>query len=136
MSLTPYIFFDGRCEEAIAFYKAAIGAEQTMFMRWRDGPDPAPPGAEDRVMHAELRIGEAMMMLSDGMPGGATQHAGYCIYLAARDAHHARGLFDALADGGEVRMPLAATFWSPAFGVVADRFGVPWMIGAQQDAAA
>lgn len=134
MAITPYLFLDNRAEEAIAFYKAAIGAETTMLMRYRDSPEPPPgglqPGQEDRIMHAEISIGGDMVMLSDGHCGAPGQFAGFSLYLPARDAAHAGTLFAALSDGGEVRMPLAATFWSPAFGMVQDRFGVTWMVGA------
>lgn len=141
MAITPYLFFEGRAEEAIAFYQAAIGAELLRSMRFRDAPDPPPPGtlppgSEERVMHAEIRIGDALLMLSDGHCAGATRFAGFGLSLPARDPAHAATLFAALAEGGEIRMPLGATFFSPAFGMVQDRFGVLWMVGVMQEAAA
>ncbi|WP_198370030.1 VOC family protein [Roseomonas rosulenta] len=140
MAITPYLFFEGRAEEAIALYTAALGAEVTMRMRFRDAPDPPPPGmlppgSEDRLMHAELRIGAATLMLSDGHCAGAAHFAGFGVSLPAADAAEARRFFDALAVGGQVRMPLGPTFWSPAFGMVQDRLGVLWMIGVAQDSA-
>jgi PhnB protein len=134
MPTTPYLFFEGRAEEAIGFYAAALGAQTRMMMRFREAPDPPPPGMlppgqEDRVMHAEIAIGEATLMVSDGGCSGAATFSGFAVSLPAADEAQARRWFDALAEGGVVRMPLGATFWSPAFGVVQDRFGVPWMIG-------
>lgn len=134
MAITPYLFLDNRAEEAIAFYTAAIGAETAMLMRFRDSPEPPPgglpPGQEDRIMHAEISIGGDRVMLSDGRCGADRQFAGFSLHLPARDAAHAGALLAALADGGEVRMPMGPTFWSPAFGMVQDRFGVTWMIDA------
>lgn len=140
MPITPYLFFEGRAEEAIAFYATAIGAELTMQMRFREAPDPPPPGmlppgSEERIMHAELRIGDDTLMVSDGGCAGAATFAGFGVSLPAVDTAQAQRFFDALADGGTVRMPLGPTFWSPAFGMVQDRFGVLWMIGVTQDGA-
>ncbi len=140
MPITPYLFFEGRAEEAIAFYAGAIGAEVTMQMRFREAPDPPPPGvlppgSEERIMHAELRIGDATLMVSDGGCAGAAKFAGFGVSLPAHDAAQAQRHFDALADGGAVQMPIAPTFWSPAFGMVQDRFGVLWMIGVAQEGA-
>ena len=130
MDVHPYLFLDGRCEEAIEFYRAALGAEIELLMRYRDAPDPAmcPPGAEDRVMHATLKIGAATLMASDGHCGGDPEFKGFALSLPAADEGEARRLFDALSDGGQIQMPLEKTFWSPAFGMVADRFGVAWMV--------
>ena len=133
MQVQPYLFFDGRCEEAIEFYRGALGAEVTMLMRFRDNPEPQddsvpPPGAGDKVMHAELRIGEATVLASDGRCQGRPSFAGFSLSLTAPDEAEAERLFAALADGGRVQMPLGKTFFSPRFGMVADRFGVPWMV--------
>jgi PhnB protein len=133
MAITPYLFFEGRAEEAIALYEEALGAEVTMRMRFREAPDPPPPGSEDKIMHAALRIGDATIMLSDGYCAGAAKFAGFGVSLPATDAAQAQRFFDALADGGEVRMPIGPTFWSPAFGMVEDRLGVLWMIGVAQE---
>jgi PhnB protein len=141
MPITPYLFFEGQAEDAIALYAEALGAEVTMRMRFRDAPDPPPPGSmppgsEDRIMHAELRIGEATLMLSDGHCAGAARFAGFGVSLPARDAAQAQRYFNGLAVGGEARMPIGPTFWSPAFGMVQDRLGVLWMIGVAQEASA
>ena len=134
MLLQPYLFFGGRCAEAVAFYREAVGAEVEMMMRFRDAPDPPPPGMvppdwDDKVMHASLRIGGSAMMLSDG--GCAEQAAGFSgfsLSLNARDAAEAGRVFARLAEGGTVTMPLGATFFSPCFGTLTDRFGVGWMV--------
>lgn len=130
MQIQPYLFFDGRTEEAVAFYREALGAEVEMLMHFGESPDPdaIPPGMEDKVMHACLRLGEATMMLSDGHCAGSPSFEGFSLSLTAPDADAAGRLFAALGEGGEVRMPLAKTFFSPCFGMVADRFGVTWMV--------
>lgn len=129
----PYLFFNGRCEEAIAFYKRALGAEVLMLMRNNEAPEPAPPGmlpagSENKVMHATLRIGTSNLMLSDGRCDGKPVFNGFSLSIDAANEAEADRLFAALADGGTVQMPLAKTFWSPKFGMVADRFGVGWMV--------
>lgn len=128
MQIESYLFFNGRCEEAIAFYQRALGAEVLMLMRNKESPEPPPPGSEDKVMHATLRIGTSHLMLSDGDNDGKPVFTGFSLSLDAADEAEAERLFAALSDGGTVQMPLAKTFWSPKFGMVADRFGVGWMI--------
>jgi PhnB protein len=133
MQVQPYLFFDGRCEEAVEFYKRALGAEVEMLMRFKDSPEPpppgmVPPGREDKVMHACLRIGEAKVMASDGRCQGQPNFQGFSLSLTASDEAEADRLFAALGEGGEVQMPLAKTFFAPRFGMVADRFGVSWMV--------
>ncbi len=130
MLVQPYLFFDGRCEEAIGFYRRALGAEVQMLMHFRDCPEPnaRQTDTDDKVMHAALRIGDAVVMASDGRCGGRPQFQGFALTLTAADEAEADRLFNALADGGQVQMPLAKTFFSPRFGMVADRFGVTWMI--------
>ena len=129
MQVQPYLFFDGRCEEAMAFYQQALGAKQIMMMRFKDCPDPSmvPPGGADRVMHARLDIGGNTLLLSDGS-GQEHQFEGFALSITAADAAEAELKFNALAEGGQVRMPLGKTFFSPAFGMLADRFGVSWMV--------
>ena len=137
MPIQPYLMFEGRCEEAIEFYRHALGAEVAMLMHYSDAPPVesqegcASPMAmpPSKVMHAALQIGDAMILASDGMCSGTPNFQGISLSLtAATDAEAAR-LFDALAaGGGEVRMPLASTFFASSFGMVADRFGVSWMI--------
>jgi PhnB protein len=133
MQVQPYLFFDGRCEEAIEFYRSALGAEMTALMRFKDSPEPhepgmCPPGSDNKVMHASFRIGETTVMASDGQCMGKPSFQGFALALTAPDAAKAEQLFAALADGGQVQMPLTKTFFSSHFGMVADRFGVGWMI--------
>ena len=133
MQVQPYLFFDGRCEEAVEFYKSKLGAKVEMLMRFRDSPEPpqpgmVPPGSDNKVMHACLRIGDTAVMASDGNCKGKPSFQGFSLSLDARDDADAKRLFTALAEGGQVNMPLGKTFFSPAFGMVADRFGVQWMV--------
>ena len=137
MQTQPYLFFDGRCDEAIEFYRAAVGAEVTRLLRFKDNPEPGngngdgcvrPPGTEDKVMHASFRIGETEVMASDGMCTGQPNFQGFSLVLTVPDEAEADRAFESLGDGGQVRMPLAKTFFSPRFGMVSDRFGVTWMI--------
>ncbi len=133
MKVEPYLNFNGRCEEAIEYYREALGAEVIMLMRFKDTPEPqAPgmitPGTENKVMHATLRIGDSTVMASDGRCLGNTGFEGFTLSIAPADESEAKRLFAALADGGQVQMPLTKTFWSPGFGMVTDRFGMPWMI--------
>ncbi len=130
MKVEPYLSFEGSCEEAIEFYRKALGAEVTMLVRFRESPDPemCRPGVEDKVAHASLRIGDNTIMASDGRCEGHPAFRGFSFSLSLTDVAEAERLFAALSDGGQVQMPLTKTFWSPLFGMVADRFGVSWMI--------
>lgn len=133
MQVQPYLFFDGRCEEAVEFYRSALDAEVTLLMRFKDSPEPpqpgmVPPGSENKVMHASFRIGDTTVMASDGQCQGLPSFQGFSLSLTVPDETEADRVFAALAEGGRVQMPLAKTFWSPRFGMVADRFGVSWMI--------
>ena len=130
MQVQPYLFFDGRCEEAIEFYRSALGAEVEMMMRFKDTPDPAmcAPGAGEKVMHASFRIGDTTLLASDGQCSGRPSFQGFSLSLTAPSDAEAERLFAALASGGQVQMPLSKTFFSSRFGMVADRFGVSWMI--------
>jgi PhnB protein len=129
MQVQPYLFFEGRCEEALEFYQSALGAEVTMLMHYKDSPDPAMAhGARDKVMHASLRIGDSTVLASDGRCQGQPSFHGLSLSLTAADDAEAERLFGALAQGGQVQMPLARTFFASSFGMVADRFGVSWMI--------
>ena len=136
MPIQPYLFFDGRCEEALEFYRKTLGAEVQMLMRYKDSPEPAPKGAMtppgDKVMHSSLRIGDGEIMASDGFAQGKPNFQGFSLSLNARDDAQARRWFNALADGGKVQQPLVKTFFSSSFGMVADRFGVPWMVVVPQ----
>jgi PhnB protein len=130
MQLHPYLQFDGRCEEAVAFYRDALGAEVVMLVRFKDCPDPSmvPPGAEDKVMHMRFRIGETTVLASDGRCLGKPSFQGFSLSLTVANDAEAERCFTALANGGQVQMPLAKTFFSSRFGMVADRFGVAWMV--------
>lgn len=133
MQVQPYLFFDGRCEEAVEFYRRALGAKVEMLMRFKDSPEPPQPGtpapgSDNKVMHASLRIGDTTVMASDGHCQGAPSFKGFSLSLTAANEAEADRLFGALADGGQTQMPLAKTFFSPRFGMVADRFGVSWMV--------
>jgi PhnB protein len=128
----PYLFFGGRCEEALEFYRRALGAEVDMLMRYGDSPEPLPPGAlppgfEKKVMHATFRIAGNTLMASDGNEEGKP-FEGFSLSLAMPTQAEAERAFAALADGGKVGMPLGKTFWSPCFGMLTDRFGLGWMI--------
>ena len=133
MQIHPYLFFDGRCEEAVEFYRAALGAKVTMMMRYKESPEPPPPGMvppnwDNKIMHASLTIDDAMVMASDGCGSDELRHNGFSLSLSVKDAAGADRAFDALAAGGKVDMPLGKTFWSPRFGMLTDKFGVQWMV--------
>jgi PhnB protein len=131
MLVVPYLFLSGRCEEAIGFYSKALGAKVQMMLRYKDSPEPPPPGMvppgyENKVMHASFQVGDSMVMASDGC--GETALSGFSLSLTVANEAEADRAFNALADGGKVQMPLGKTFFSPRFGMVADRFGVTWMV--------
>ena len=130
VQIQPYLFFDGKCDEALAFYRTAIGAQVDMLMRFKESPEPAmvPPGAGDKVMHASFRVGETTVMASDGRCEGRPSFQGFALSLTVSSEAEADRLFNALVDGGQVHMPLSKTFFSPRFGMLADRFGVSWMV--------
>jgi len=128
VTIQPYLYFAGRAEEAIALYQTVLGAELQMLLRFKDSPDSAPPGTiapgwENKVMHSSLKIGESIVMASDGCGSDATGFKGFGLSYAVKDAAEADRIFAALADGGQVKMPLGKTFFSPRFGMVEDRFG-------------
>jgi PhnB protein len=132
MKVEPYLFFEGRCDEAIEFYRRTLDAEVVMLMRYKDSPDPQMSPAGEKVMHAALRIGDTTVMASDGRCQSSPSFQGFSLSITVRDTAEAQRRFAALADGGQVQMPLAKTFFSPQFGMVADRFGVSWMIIVMQ----
>lgn len=128
-----YLFFNGRCEEAVAFYRKSLGAEVEMMMRFKDSPEPHPPGMvpsgfENKIMHASFRIGRTTVMASDGCGPEKTSFQGFSLSLSVATEAEADRAFAALAEGGKVTMPLGKTFWSPRFGMLEDRFGLGWMI--------
>lgn len=130
-----YLNFEGRCEEAIEFYRRALGAELNMMMRWKDSPEAPPTGCvpppENKIMHAQIRIGETVVMLSDGRASGKPVFQGVSLSLTTPTKAETERYFAALSEGGQVQMPLAKTFFSEAFGMVADKFGVAWMVLVQ-----
>lgn len=131
-AISPYLSFGGRCEEALAFYRTAVGAQVDMLMHFKDSPEPQPPGMvppgwENKVMHASFHIGTTALMASDGCAPNSS-FGGFALHLAVPTEAEAERVFAALADGGQVTMPLAKTFWSPRFGMLTDRFGLGWMV--------
>jgi PhnB protein len=131
-ALTPYLFFSGRCEEALEFYRQALGAQVEMVMRFNESPDPTPPGMlqvgfENKVMHSSFTVNGIRLMASDGCDDKSTLH-GFQLALNVDTEATAHKMFNALAEGGNVQMPLTKTFWSPCFGMVADKFNVVWMV--------
>lgn len=136
MTVQPYLFFDGRCEEALDFYKKSVGAKVEMMMRFNEGP-PATPGEGcaggpqpdgNKIMHASFTVGDDMIMASDGMASGQPKFEGFSLAITVATENEADKTFAALGEGGKVQMPLAKTFFSPKFGMVADKFGVSWMV--------
>ena len=132
MTIQPYLFFNGRCEEALDFYKTALGAKIDMVMRFKENPDkPSPehmPVDPEKIMHASFTVGGAMVMCSDGMQPGKLNFQGFSLALSVANEAAADKAFDALAKEGTVQMPIGKTFFSPRFGAVADKFGVSWMV--------
>lgn len=133
LSIQPYLFFGGRCEEALEFYRSALGAEVLMLSRFKDAPEPQglPNCFDDKVMHASFRIGETILMASDGRCEGEQQFDGFSLSIVVPDEAEADRVFAALGEGGLVSMPLEKTFWAPKFGMLQDRFGVTWMVSVQ-----
>jgi PhnB protein len=136
MLVQSYLFFDGRTEEAIEFYKKALGAKVEMVMRYKEAPEApppgmVPPGSENKVMHSSFRIGETVVMASDGNCTGKPAFKGFSLSITVANEGEADRVFAALGDGGQVQMPLAKTFFSPKFGMVVDKFGVSWMVIVQ-----
>ena len=131
MKVQAYVTFGGRCEEALEFYKKAVGAEVKDLLRWKDSPDAAmqpPPGYEEKVMNASFRIGDTELMADDGMGAKEVEFKGLTLALSVADDAEAKRVFTALGEGGSVQMPLAKTFWTSSFGMLTDKFGVPWMV--------
>ena len=131
MKVQAYISFSGRCEEALEFYKKSIGAEVTGLLRWKDSPDAdmkGPPGYEEKIMNAAFRIGETDLMADDGMGENTAEFKGMTLAIEVADDAEAKRVFTALGEGGSVTMPLMKTFWASSFGMLSDKFGVPWMV--------
>ncbi len=130
MQVKPYLFFDGRCDEALEFYKKAVDAKVGMLMRWKDSPDKSMCTASnaDKVMHSQFQIGDTTVMASDGRNTGQPNFQGFALSIIANSEAEADKMFATLGDGGQVTMPMSKTFFSPRFGMLADKFGVNWMI--------
>jgi PhnB protein len=133
MQVDPYLCFQGRTEEAMKFYERALGLKMDMMMRNKESPEPpppdkVPPGAGDKILHASLPIGKNWLMAGDGPCSGTPKFEGICVSLTVADAAEADRVFNALVEGGSVQMPLGATFFSPRFGMLTDRFGLPWIV--------
>ena len=132
MQVSPYLFFDGSCERALEFYKTALGAKVDMLMRYKEAPEPGPPGCApsdgERVMHASFHVGDSRLNASDTPGGQGKPMQGFSLAISVATPAEAKQRFDALAAGGNVFMPLGPTFFSPAFGMLTDRFGVQWMV--------
>ena len=133
MQVQPYIFFDGRCEEAVNFYRTALNAEVTMMMRFKENPDPQPnpmggKELDEKIMHASFKVGQTEVMASDGYAKGKPEFKGISLSVSTETEAEAKKIFGALGDGGNVTMPLSKTFYSPCFGMVTDKFGVSWMV--------
>jgi PhnB protein len=131
--IQPYLFFNGRCEEAVEFYRKALGAEVEVIMRYKESPEPpkpgmVPPGWDDKIMHTSFRVGQTTLMASDGCGADKASFEGFSLSIAVPSEADAERVFGALAEGGQVRMPLTKTFWAPRFGMLEDRFGVGWMV--------
>lgn len=134
MQAHPYLDFNGRCEEAVEFYRRALGAEVTSIHRFKDSPDPQMSGAQtaEKIMHATFRIGENTLMASDGHCDGSPNFQGFSLAINTSNLAEAEKMFTALSDGGQVQMPMMKTFFSPGFGMCSDRFGVKWMVHVTQ----
>jgi PhnB protein len=134
MQVQTYLNFNGRCEEALAFYKQQLGAEVTMIMRMKESPDPAmqaPPDMAEKIMHSAFKIGSTTLMATDGMSLEKAAFKGVTLSLNVTTDAEARRLFAALSEGGSVQMPLMKTFWASSWGTLTDKFGVPWMVNVE-----
>ena len=134
MQIQPYLFFEGRCDEALEFYQRAVGARVLTLMRYEESPVPHDPDTGTpaldgrKVMHASVRIGDSIMSASDGHARNRPEFRGFALSLTASTDAEARRLFSALAEGGQIRSPMEKTFFSSLFGMLTDRFGVLWMV--------
>jgi PhnB protein len=136
MEIAPYLNFDGNCAEAMRFYEQVLGGKLEALMTHRGSPAEAHTPAEwqDKILHARLVVGSYAIMASDAPPGHYTKSAGSYISLSPESVEEGKRIYDGLSEGGTVHMPWAATFWSPGFGMLADRFGTHWMVNAGRPA--
>lgn len=136
MQVQPYLFFDGRCEEALNFYREKLGAEVVMMMRFKEMPASEgyaiAPGSEEKILHATFRVGDSLIMASDGMNGGQPKYEGFSLSISVPDDAEAERIFALISEGGQVQMPIGPTFWTSRFGMAADKFGLGWMVNVEQ----
>ena len=139
MRVEPYLMLSGRCEEALAFYQAAIGAQAVGVMRFKESPEPPqmplPPDWSEKIMHCGFMVGQTLVMASDGMTVEPVDYSGVSLSITADDEAQAHRMFDALAKSGSIFMPMGKTFWAPCFGMCTDKFGVNWMVGVDAPVA-
>jgi PhnB protein len=128
MDVQAYLIFEGRCEEALEFYRKAIGAEVVRLMRYKEAPEPPAPGMENKIMHSTFRVGETTIMASDGPAKGNSRFGGFSLSISAANDAETERLFNALVEGGEVRVALTRTLFASKFGMLTDKFGVGWMV--------
>jgi PhnB protein len=130
MRISCHIHFDGQCEEAFRTYQNVLGGRLETMLRFGDSPLGAqvPPEWQSRILHATLVLGEYELLGSDVFPGQSGRKQGYSVTISLSDPENAKSIFDALADGGSILMPLQPTFWATGFGVITDKFGVSWEI--------
>jgi PhnB protein len=135
MKVQPYVFFDGKCEEALEFYKGAVGAKVNALMRFGEAPDQSQikPESKNKVMHSAFQIGETEILASDGYCLGAPAFQGFALTIHAADNREAMRLFTAIAEGGKIQMPLEKTFFAAGFGIAVDKFGVSWMVISEKE---
>lgn len=131
MQVQPYLFFNGNCEEVLAFYKAQLGAEIVFLARYKDAPDPGMAAVGDKVMHSTFTVGESTIMAADAPDGSAQSMQGAALSIGLNDVDKGQRLFDALASGGTIQLPFQKTFWARGFGMLVDRFGVRWMVNCE-----
>ena len=131
--IQSYLFFSGRCAEAVEFYRQALGAVVELSIRYKESPEPPPPGMMppnwgNKIMHTSFRIGQTTVMASDGCGPEPKGFQGFSLSLSVETEAEADRYFNALTEGGKVTMPLGKTFWSPRFGMLEDKFGIGWMV--------
>ncbi|MFM0321344.1 VOC family protein [Caballeronia glebae] len=139
MQLDTYIFYHGDCAAALELYQAAFGAQIATLLRFRDAPDGgnAPPDWADKIMHGVFFVGDRAIMVSDGQHGQPHKsYSGFTMSITADDAQSGERAFNLLAEGGSVLTPWQSTFWTQGFGMLTDRFGVPWLINVLREGEA
>ena len=134
MKVQPYVFFDGKCDEALQFYQRALGAKVNALMRFSEAPDQSQikPESKNKVMHSAFQIGETEILASDGYCLGAPAFQGFALTINAANSAEALKLFTGIAEGGKIQMPLEKTFFAASFGIAVDKFGVSWMVIADK----